>query len=45
MYAILLGKADDFDPLPIPLFLDAVPAGFPSPASDYCEKLSIGIEN
>nr|WP_279625990.1 translesion error-prone DNA polymerase V autoproteolytic subunit [Malonomonas rubra] len=24
--------------LSIPFYLDAVPAGFPSPATDYCEK-------
>nr|WP_320050904.1 translesion error-prone DNA polymerase V autoproteolytic subunit [uncultured Desulfuromonas sp.] len=33
-----LGKSDDFPTLDIPLFLEAVPAGFPSPASDYCER-------
>lgn len=38
MKAILLGRADEFEPLHIPLFLDNVPAGFPSPASDYAEK-------
>ncbi|MBW6521844.1 MAG: translesion error-prone DNA polymerase V autoproteolytic subunit [Desulfoarculaceae bacterium] len=39
MQAILLGRADQVPPenLNIPLFLDRVPAGFPSPASDYCE--------
>ncbi|HMB16874.1 MAG TPA: translesion error-prone DNA polymerase V autoproteolytic subunit [Pelovirga sp.] len=40
MKATLLGRADQLDTeqLHIPLFLDRVPAGFPSPASDYCEK-------
>jgi DNA polymerase V len=38
MKTILLGRADEFEPLHIPLFLDNVPAGFPSPASDYAEK-------
>ncbi len=40
MQAILLGRADQVPPenLNIPLFLDRVPAGFPSPASDYCER-------
>ncbi|PLX91665.1 MAG: UV protection and mutation protein [Desulfuromonas sp.] len=33
-----LGKSDEFPSLDIPLFLEAVPAGFPSPASDYCER-------
>jgi len=33
-----LGKSDEFPALDIPLFLEAVPAGFPSPASDYCER-------
>src|SRR6056297_113547 len=40
MKATLLGRADQVPPehLNIPLFLDRVPAGFPSPASDYAEK-------
>lgn len=40
MKAILLGRADQVPPenLNIPLYLDRVPAGFPSPASDYCER-------
>ncbi|PNU21212.1 UV protection and mutation protein [Geothermobacter hydrogeniphilus] len=33
-----IGQAGRFDALAIPLFLDKVPAGFPSPASDYCER-------
>ncbi|WP_321392484.1 translesion error-prone DNA polymerase V autoproteolytic subunit [uncultured Desulfuromusa sp.] len=33
-----IGKSGTFPPLDIPLFLDHVPAGFPSPASDYCER-------
>ncbi len=38
MTAIPLGTSGDFPSQDIPLFLDAVPAGFPSPASDYCER-------
>lgn len=40
MQAIVLGRADQLDTeqLYIPLFLDRVPSGFPSPASDYAEK-------
>ncbi len=38
MTAIPIGTSSDFTPLDIPLFLDNVPAGFPSPASDYCER-------
>ena len=33
-----IGESGDFAPLDIPLFSDAVPAGFPSPATDYCER-------
>lgn len=33
-----IGKSGEFVPLDIPLFSDAVPAGFPSPATDYCER-------
>jgi len=33
-----IGKSSNFTPLEIPLFLDNVPAGFPSPASDYCDR-------
>ena len=38
MKAIVIGRADDCPSLSIPFYLDAVPAGFPSPASDYSEK-------
>jgi DNA polymerase V len=38
MHVTILGRSDDFPTLPIPLFADSVPAGFPSPATDYCEK-------
>jgi DNA polymerase V len=38
MHATVLGRSDDFPTLTIPLFSDSVPAGFPSPATDYCEK-------
>ena len=38
MHVTSLGRADEFDPLSIPMFLDTVSAGFPSPATDYCEK-------
>lgn len=33
-----IGKGGEFKQLDIQLFSDAVPAGFPSPASDYCER-------
>ncbi len=33
-----IGESGEFLPLDIPLFSDAVPAGFPSPATDYCER-------
>lgn len=33
-----IGESSEFVSLDIPLFLDCVPAGFPSPASDYCER-------
>ena len=33
-----IGKSGEFVPLDIPLFSGAVPAGFPSPATDYCER-------
>jgi DNA polymerase V len=33
-----IGESGEFVPLDIPLFSDAVPAGFPSPATDYCER-------
>jgi len=33
-----IGESGEFAPLDIPLFSDAVPAGFPSPATDYCER-------
>ncbi|MCD6527484.1 MAG: translesion error-prone DNA polymerase V autoproteolytic subunit [Desulfuromonas sp.] len=38
MSAKHLGKSGEFESLEIPMFLEAVPAGFPSPASDYCER-------
>lgn len=38
MKVTLIARADQFEALKIPLFLDRVPAGFPSPASDYMEK-------
>mgnify|MGYP005844167307 FL=1 len=38
MKATLYGRSDEFGHLNIPLFLDTVPAGFPSPASDYTEE-------
>ena len=34
----LIGRADEFPRLPVPLYLDSVPAGFPSPAQDYVER-------
>ena len=33
-----IGESGEFVQLGIPLFADAVAAGFPSPASDYCER-------
>ena len=33
-----IGESGEFAQLDIPLFSDAVPAGFPSPATDYCER-------
>ena len=33
-----IGESGDFEQLGIPLFTDQVPAGFPSPATDYCER-------
>jgi DNA polymerase V len=33
-----IGEGGEFEQLGIPLFADAVPAGFPSPATDYCER-------
>lgn len=33
-----IGGGGEFKQLDIQLFSDAVPAGFPSPATDYCER-------
>lgn len=33
-----IGEGGEFKQLDIQLFSDAVPAGFPSPATDYCER-------
>lgn len=33
-----LGESGEFQQLDIQMFTDAVPAGFPSPATDYCER-------
>lgn len=33
-----IGESGKFEQLGIPMFSDAVPAGFPSPATDYCER-------
>ena len=38
MSCILLGDSQSFLCLKIPLFLERVSAGFPSPAEDYVEK-------
>jgi DNA polymerase V len=38
MSCILLGDSSSFLRLNIPLFLERVSAGFPSPAEDYIEK-------
>ena len=34
----IIGRSDTFEKLSIPLFRESVPAGFPSPATDYCER-------
>lgn len=33
-----IGPSGDCESLDIPMFLESVAAGFPSPASDYCER-------
>jgi len=33
-----IGESGEFTQLGIPMFSDAVAAGFPSPATDYCER-------
>jgi DNA polymerase V len=33
-----VGESGEFEQRGIPLFSDHVPAGFPSPATDYCER-------
>ena len=33
-----IGESGEFEKLGIPLFADAVPAGVPGPATDYCER-------
>ena len=33
-----IGHSGDCQSLDIPMFLESVAAGFPSPASDYCER-------
>lgn len=38
MNAVILARAATPTPLAIPLFLERVPAGFPSPAQDYVEQ-------
>jgi DNA polymerase V len=38
MSCVLLGNYESFSRLNIPLFLERVSAGFPSPAEDYVEK-------
>jgi DNA polymerase V len=38
MHMTILGRAAEPPVLSIPFFADSVPAGFPSPATDYCEK-------
>ena len=38
MAVVKIGESDDFKQLSIPMYLDAVAAGFPSPATDYCER-------
>jgi len=38
MSVVNVGESGEFEQLDIPLFSDAVAAGFPSPATDYCEQ-------
>jgi DNA polymerase V len=38
MAVVNIGKSGEFEQLGIPLFQDSVAAGFPSPATDYCER-------
>jgi DNA polymerase V len=38
MHVSILGRSDECPQLSIPFFEDSVSAGFPSPATDYCEK-------
>lgn len=38
MTVVNIGESSEFKQLDIPLFSDAVTAGFPSPATDYCER-------
>ena len=38
MSVVNIGESGEFEQLGIPLFLDSVTAGFPSPATDYCER-------
>lgn len=38
MHAVILARSTTHRSLSIPLFLDRVPAGFPSPAQDYVEQ-------
>jgi len=33
-----IGESGEFETIGLPLYSDAVPAGFPSPATDYCER-------
>ncbi len=33
-----IGESGEFEKLGIPLYSDSVNAGFPSPATDYCER-------
>lgn len=33
-----IGRSGDFAALAIPMFTEAVTAGFPSPAADYCDR-------
>ena len=38
MTVVNIGKGGEFQQLDIQLFSDAVMAGFPRPATDYCER-------
>jgi len=38
MHASYISESDEFSDMPLPLYLERVAAGFPSPAQDYAEQ-------